>query len=152
MSVSPRDMLCRFIKGQGNNWNENTGRPRASAFKDNREPNFSTWNATSLRLRKVQIEELMTGTFSGHGQAYLTVQDCLDAAKEAGEGKGPQFDVVVEWRPDKVSPELKPWSFAHVQVEYPLGQNLHSTAVEFRQLLATKSKDIVPPKRYRSET
>ena len=105
-----------------------------------------------MRLRNVQIEELMTGTFSGHGQAYLTVQDCLDAAKEAGEKKGIQFDVMVEWRPDKVSPELKSWSFAHVQVEYPPDQDLHSTEVEFRQLLATKSKGVVPPERYSSET
>ena len=152
MSVPSRDVLCRFIKGQNDNWNVLTGRPRPGAFKDRREPNFSTWNVVLLTLRKVQIEELMTGTFTGHGQAYLTVQDCLDAAKEAGEKKGTQFDVVVEWRPDEVSPEFKPWSFAHVQVEYPPDQDLHSTVVEFRQLLATKSKDVVPPEKYRSET
>ena len=152
MSVPPRNELCRFIKGQSDNWNEHTGRPRPGAFKDKREPNISTWNVVSLTFRELQIEELMTGTFSGHGQAYLTVQDCLDAAKEAGEKKGTQFNVVVEWRPDKVSPELKPWSYAHVQVEYPPSRDLRATVVEFRQLLATKSKDVVPPERYRSET
>lgn len=152
MSVPPEDVLCRFIKGQSDSWNESTGRPRPGAFKDKREPNFSTWNVVSLGLHNVQIEELMAGTFSGHGRAYLTVQDCLEAAKKAGETKGAQFDVVVEWRQETVSPELKPWSFAHVQVEYPPDRSFRSTIVEFRQLLATKSKDIVPPERYRTET
>ena len=107
MPVPPCGVLCRFIKGQSDNWNERTGRPRPGAFKDRREPNFSTWNVVSLGLHNVQIEELMTGTFIDHGRAYLTVQDCLDAAKEAGEKKGTQFKVLVEWRPDDVISRAK---------------------------------------------
>lgn len=151
MPVPAHDELCRFIKGQGDSWNENIGRPRPGAFKDKREPNFSAWNVSLLRHRTVQVDELMTGTFKSYGQAYLTVQDCLDAAKEAREKTGAQFDVVVEWRSNEVTPELKPWSYAHVQVEYPVGQDFSSAIVQFRQLLVTKCKDLVPPERYRRE-
>lgn len=149
MPVHPRGVLCRFIKGQSDSWNEHTGRPRPGAFKDKRESNFSAWHVTLLRLCNVQIEELITGTFSRHGRAYLTAQDCLDAAKEAGEKENTQFDVAVEWRPDKVSVELKRWSPAHTQVEHPPEPGLHSVSVEFRQLLATKSREVVSPERYR---
>jgi hypothetical protein len=149
MSVPSNDLLCRFIKGRSDSWNEGERRPRPSAFKDKREPNFSTWNVVSLVLQQSQIDDLMTGTFRGYGQAYLTVEDCLEAAMKAAEKAGKQFDVVVEWRPDAVPSELKPWAYAHVQVEYPPDRDLHSAIVEFRQLLATKSRDVVPPERYR---
>ena len=148
MPVPPHNVLCRFVKEQRDCWDDKGGRPRANAFKDNREPNFSAWSVTALEHRKVRVEELMVGTFRRYGRVHLSVQDCVDAAREASEMVGTAFGVLVEWRPRQVTPELQHWSFAHAQVEYSPDDSVKSVVVKFRQRLALRAKAVSPPDRF----
>ena len=147
MPVPLNGEICRFIKGQSNNWNEHTNRPRPKGFKDNRASNLSVWDVDALKINNLQLEELLAEHFPGQGQAFLTVRDCIDAAKEVAESHNAQFNITVERNAASVPLTMSRWSFAHVQVEYPQSTP-DPILAKFRQLLATKSKNVVPPAKY----
>ena len=152
MPVHPDHPLCRFVKGQSDCWDPNENRPRVGAFKDKRFTNISVWDVEELGVRGVSVEVLRIGPLSDHGQALLTVQDYLDAAKEAGEERGVQLDIEVEWRPDETSTIWREWAYAHVQVEYSPDEKFNSAIKRFRQILARKAWNLIPPARYANDS
>ena len=140
MPVPEDDVVCRFIRPD--DWSNRDNRPRPGAFK---QGDLSLWHRDRLLSRQVLLEDLRVEHLSGYGQAHHVVADYLKFARKAEQHEGTPFQVQVEWRPEDkyVDEPWRRWRDAHVQVEAIEGPV--KFLVEFRRLLALKSRFSVPP-------
>lgn len=112
MAVPLEDHLCRFIPRD--RWSVKLRRPKAVVFK---QPGMSVWHLSRLADIGARLEDLQFDSLESTGQATLTTEDFVRAAKAAESKKGGSLAVGVEWRPDTVKEAWKKWSYAHFEVE-----------------------------------
>ena len=143
MPVAAEDIVCRFIRPA--DWSRRDQRPRPGAFKDRR--GISLWHRKRLRQQAVALEDLLIEHLTGWGQAHHQAGDYADLAAIAAEKEGQSLQVRVEWRPEDeyVAPAWRPWRYAHAQGETETIDGAEEVLIEFRRLLAIKSRLAIAP-------
>ena len=147
MPLPPEDTVCRFIRD--GEWSKREGRPRPGAFK---QPGLSIWHSDRLQANGARLEDLQFGSLQGSGQALLTLEQILEAARCAERKKEGMLRVAVEWRPDTVGEAWRQWSYAHAEMETeardkpPPEENWDGGLMSaFRMMLCTKAQCNPPP-------
>ena len=147
MPLPPEDIVCRFVRDV--DWSKREGRPRPGAFKQH---GLSVWHPGRLQVHGVRLAYLQIGSLQGSGQALLTVEQILEAARCAERKKGGMLRVAVDWRPDTVGEPWQQWSYAHAEVETeardepaPEENRDGGLMSAFRMLLCKKAQCTPPP-------
>ena len=92
----------------------------------------------------------MIDNLVGYGQAHHTAGDYLQIALEAELKENQPLTVQVEWRPEDeyVAEAWRQWYYAHVQVEMETPDESGEVLIEFRRMLAMKSRLAIPPEQH----
>ena len=140
MRVPAQHVIARFIRDRRQDWDKNEQKPKPKAFS---QVGLSIWSATKLNNRGATLQEVKSAGFEGCGVALFVAEDFHRLAEDAGRQFDTTVDIGIHWRPHGLPDHLKPWAYAHAEVD--IDDATEGAVRWFRHLVASKCKHIIPP-------
>lgn len=89
------------------------------------------------------MNDVRKAEFGDSGTALFTVDDYYQIAAAAAQKTQESLQINVVWNPSGLKPHWTKWSYAHVEVD--LVRSSEMSYRTFRQFLADRCKQIIPP-------